>query len=107
MIRRPPRSTLFPYTTLFRSRGRGRRARRRRSRDRLDLLAQPVETLQRLLHVDLTRGPVEARTELLERAFERFLPVLDAAVDLFSHIGRQPPFGLPQVGSAGFDAPLQ
>src|SRR3712207_7361122 len=27
MIRRPPRSTLFPYTTLFRSRGRARRAR--------------------------------------------------------------------------------
>src|SRR2546425_3618277 len=27
MIRRPPRSTLFPYTTLFRSRaGRGRRS---------------------------------------------------------------------------------
>src|SRR3712207_7389385 len=24
MIRRPPRSTLFPYTTLFRSDGRGR-----------------------------------------------------------------------------------
>src|SRR3712207_7448927 len=23
MIRRPPRSTLFPYTTLFRSRGKG------------------------------------------------------------------------------------
>src|SRR2546427_7684772 len=30
MIRRPPRSTLFPYTTLFRSRG-VRRARRRRA----------------------------------------------------------------------------
>src|SRR3712207_7120917 len=31
MIRRPPRSTLFPYTTLFRSAGVGRhRARRRR-----------------------------------------------------------------------------
>src|SRR5436190_11701041 len=32
MIRRPPRSTLFPYTTLFRSRARasrGRAARRR------------------------------------------------------------------------------
>src|SRR6266536_2494374 len=29
MIRRPPRSTLFPYTTLFRSRGRRRRARSR------------------------------------------------------------------------------
>src|SRR5258707_2670173 len=26
MIRRPPRSTLFPYTTLFRSYGRGSRA---------------------------------------------------------------------------------
>src|SRR3712207_8343974 len=31
MIRRPPRSTLFPYTTLFRSRA-GRSARRRRGR---------------------------------------------------------------------------
>src|SRR3712207_8101907 len=30
MIRRPPRSTLFPYTTLFRSPRRARRAGRRR-----------------------------------------------------------------------------
>src|SRR3712207_7931881 len=30
MIRRPPRSTLFPYTTLFRSRSLDRRARRAR-----------------------------------------------------------------------------
>src|SRR2546426_2605336 len=30
MIRRPPRSTLFPYTTLFRSRSRGSRAPERR-----------------------------------------------------------------------------
>src|SRR3712207_7427097 len=29
MIRRPPRSTLFPYTTLFRSQGRARAARAR------------------------------------------------------------------------------
>ena len=29
MIRRPPRSTLFPYTTLFRSQHPGRRCRRR------------------------------------------------------------------------------
>src|SRR2546430_4664436 len=39
MIRRPPRSTLFPYTTLFRSqeplrRGRGARGRARRGRAR-------------------------------------------------------------------------
>src|SRR6266513_5029080 len=32
MIRRPPRSTLFPYTTLFRSRAPGRAARRPRGR---------------------------------------------------------------------------
>src|SRR5256885_9279394 len=30
MIRRPPRSTLFPYTTLFRSRQRAERRRARR-----------------------------------------------------------------------------
>src|SRR3712207_7732658 len=30
MIRRPPRSTLFPYTTLFRSAARERQRRRRR-----------------------------------------------------------------------------
>src|SRR3712207_9349758 len=29
MIRRPPRSTLFPYTTLFRSRGRAHHLERR------------------------------------------------------------------------------
>src|SRR3712207_8095655 len=29
MLRRPPRSTLFPYPTLFRSSGLGRRGRRR------------------------------------------------------------------------------
>src|SRR2546422_3063900 len=32
MIRRPPRSTLFPYTTLFRSPGRGRDRGHRRLR---------------------------------------------------------------------------
>src|SRR3712207_8612078 len=32
MIRRPPRSTLFPYTTLFRSVPRARRPGRRRGR---------------------------------------------------------------------------
>src|SRR3712207_8899979 len=43
MIRRPPRSTLFPYTTLFRSRaepGAGRRDR---------LLARPVHGVPRQL----------------------------------------------------------
>src|SRR3712207_8824558 len=34
MIRRPPRSTLFPYTTLFRSRADPRHRRRRPARTR-------------------------------------------------------------------------
>src|SRR3712207_8090270 len=34
MIRRPPRSTLFPYTTLFRSRLPGARRRQRRQHPR-------------------------------------------------------------------------
>src|SRR5438270_2257794 len=38
MIRRPPRSTLFPYTTLFRSRAAG------------DAAARPRQDLQRRIH---------------------------------------------------------
>src|SRR2546430_13490198 len=33
MIRRPPRSTLFPYTTLFRSQPRARRSSKSKDRD--------------------------------------------------------------------------
>src|SRR2546422_1382948 len=39
MIRRPPRSTLFPYTTLFRARRRAHRSRPAAHRSRLLLLA--------------------------------------------------------------------
>src|SRR5690348_18220088 len=63
MIRRPPRSTLFPYTTLFRSppasRGRPSRARRRdarrgtrptdRSEEHTSELQSPVHLVCRLL----------------------------------------------------------
>src|SRR2546427_6929382 len=50
MIRRPPRSTLFPYTTLFRSDGlalegeqQHQREQQRRDRQRADALQRPVE----------------------------------------------------------------
>src|SRR3712207_7918760 len=43
MIRRPPRSTLFPYTTLFRSRGRVRQRRGGR-RDQPRVAEDPVGT---------------------------------------------------------------
>src|SRR5258707_10537935 len=39
MIRRPPRSTLFPYTTLFRSQSARRRNRRDGAVDRLPAMA--------------------------------------------------------------------
>src|SRR3712207_8209318 len=56
MIRRPPRSTLFPYTTLFRS--------LRRFRDELrEFLRHPVHhlgpRLQPLRHRDKRAGGVE------------------------------------------------
>src|SRR2546430_13544102 len=51
MIRRPPRSTLFPYTTLFRSR-QGRRA-ARHSRDRRHHL--PAGELQARRSAELDR----------------------------------------------------
>src|SRR3712207_6996049 len=40
MIRRPPKSTLFPYTTLFRSRA-----------ERFPLQRPPAEQLERPLHL--------------------------------------------------------
>src|SRR2546429_3606809 len=53
MIRRPPRSTLFPYTTLF------------RSRDRFELWrARVSEQLQR---VDVLRRSEEHTSELQSR----------------------------------------
>src|SRR5260221_9974012 len=43
MIRRPPRSTLFPYTTLFRSLGRALRTPRERHAQRRELLCHPAD----------------------------------------------------------------
>src|SRR3712207_8059096 len=65
MIRRPPRSTLFPYTTLFRSCDHPRRDRRRRD-----------------LRLGLERGPLAARARLrghLGRAAVRALAPAQAA----------------------------
>src|SRR3712207_8786895 len=55
MIRRPPRSTLFPYTTLFRSAARRRRGRRRRDVDGLELV---LDLGERDLAVGLDRAVV-------------------------------------------------
>src|SRR2546422_8419142 len=63
MIRRPPRSTLFPYTTLFRSRLRAQCARLqilRRWRD-VPALAGPARGQPR--HVDRAERPPAHRSE--------------------------------------------
>src|SRR2546427_7978665 len=65
MIRRPPRSTLFPYTTLFRSPGRGAPV---RAAD-LQLVQQCAEALAVLGEVDRLRRGAEDR--------ERFGALLD------------------------------
>src|SRR3712207_7098543 len=63
MIRRPPRSTLFPYTTLFRS---GQRLQHQRAAHPLrhqvesqQRVAQVVEHAQEQHHVELVREPGE------------------------------------------------
>src|SRR3712207_8067943 len=61
MIRRPPRSTLFPYTTLFRSRGVRRRAPRRRDYEDGRALALDHE---RDLHVHVVLGDLAVVSDL-------------------------------------------
>src|SRR3712207_8490853 len=77
MIRRPPRSTLFPYTTLFRS-VQPRDARRdlRRVRLLVDaarplLAALPLEVLHRVRDVDRVAVDAGALQRLVDRKSTR------------------------------------
>src|SRR3989442_14123767 len=65
MIRRPPRSTLFPYTTLFRSRRGCARSRSRARRRRLALRGR-LFLLLLGLHHDVARSE-EHTSELQSR----------------------------------------
>src|SRR2546428_9810651 len=56
MIRRPPRSTLFPYTTLFRSRG--------------ELLLQVVVVEGDLVHLDVRMKLLELRDDDLRQPLQ-------------------------------------
>src|SRR3712207_8647606 len=79
MIRRPPRSTLFPYTTLFRSSGAalraGRRVPPRRRRPRPDLPALGARRRPRRRggrqppRVDVPRRSEEHTSELQSRQY--------------------------------------
>src|SRR3712207_7791449 len=62
MIRRPPRSTLFPYTTLFRSRRKD--SRRRTSRSRSSTPPRPDMASQRSsIHLDWPVARIVGRSE--------------------------------------------
>src|SRR5256885_11874721 len=66
MIRRPPRSTLFPYTTLFRSRAEREQDRPQEAREALDVLSdvehEPVAVGQ-VLRVAVEDEAVVDRSE--------------------------------------------
>src|SRR5687767_15972008 len=82
MIRRPPRSTLFPYTTLFRS-DFSRQA-PVISRDELGVLTESFNSMTRQL--DEARRVVEANRMALESAkarLENILANLSAGVLVF------------------------
>src|SRR2546430_5002823 len=66
MIRRPPRSTLFPYTTLFRSQRTRRSVDRRHRIFGRDLRSEPVRIALRLRlgrHADQGGGEAQSRSE--------------------------------------------
>src|SRR2546425_7140240 len=64
MIRRPPRSTLFPYTTLFRSPQRDQRPKRRPpARNRVDLVGPATVLVGNLRLEREQRGLETARSE--------------------------------------------
>src|SRR2546430_10935194 len=70
MIRRPPRSTLFPYTTLFRSHLKGDAGRHRRLARRVLALAGgkdlAEDDLRHLLRLDLGAARSEEHTSELQ-----------------------------------------
>src|SRR3989449_1833480 len=69
MIRRPPRSTLFPYTTLFRSEGLRKALAPDLRLDEARHLERAVRRLERAVGLDGVE-PRFRRQQLLERALE-------------------------------------
>src|SRR5258705_2894351 len=61
MIRRPPRSTLFPYTTLFRS-GADRKLSEPRRRPRLHFAAQPGDRTRETQRAGKSPGQLGRRS---------------------------------------------
>src|SRR5438132_14020523 len=95
MIRRPPRSTLFPYTTLFRSDHEAGRV----ARSRLDRLPEAGPDAHGAAGCGTRKGDVRARPARVRAALDvqasaarGFLP------DLRERIGTRPGLVLARLG---------
>src|SRR5256885_17013457 len=88
MIRRPPRSTLFPYTTLFRSL----------------LIIDTRDTLGAPVHVthDFSAGPAGFVSR--DSVYRFIVGLLDSAVTNLAAGGSVFPFAFP-AGFSGFTTP--
>src|SRR3989454_5664887 len=108
MIRRPPRSTLFPYTTLFRSCGPGGLAGGRRGRrhirgagrlGRIRVLPACPAHGQRRLRLPGGRADVSRSEELFERAKAVLPGGVNSPVRAFRAVGGTPFFVARAEGS--------
>src|SRR5258708_8423298 len=75
MIRRPPRSTLFPYTTLFRSRGRGGAA-----LVNINMLPNGIERIRVPVRLGVREG-----ADLVDAGVIRVVNVLGAGIAVAVH----------------------
>src|SRR5256885_16732001 len=73
MIRRPPRSTLFPYTTLFRSRRGTRSSHLQPLNDGLDAGVGPNGSIERVREREI--DSTDVRRGALHQPLDRRLPV--------------------------------
>src|SRR5438132_8240235 len=79
MLRRPPRSTLFPYTTLFRSRRLGPRERRRQRGNDGDILLRHHDRLGE------STGQVLAQNAVVETQGDRKSTRLNSSHTVISY----------------------
>src|SRR2546430_1455502 len=94
MIRRPPRSTLFPYTTLFRSRGRRQALRGRAEEDEPErrvraVPGRPARVLLGRPAAGLQEGGRRGRLEALPRVFREAPEGVAVTASVCSVCGRR------------------
>src|SRR5256885_13011608 len=100
MIRRPPRSTLFPYTTLFRSLVRAVK----KSQDRKE--TRPMTPSPPIAAAAVSGATQSSRRFLRQVLLEPASIALVGASDDVGKTGGRPPQFLPRAGFAGPIYPL-